>query len=111
MLEHLEAAAELDRSESLGDDLRGQRGGEERLDGGEGNRRVVALVGPVQGHERLGVDRRRRAQVDHPTAEGELVVVDVEVLATVQPAGGILGCQHGDEFGVSRADQRRAAAV
>ena len=47
----------------------------------ERDRRVVALVGAVQRHEHLGVDRRRRADVDEPAAEGELVAGDVEVVA------------------------------
>ena len=40
---------------------------------------VVALVGAVQRHEHVGVDRRRRAQVDEPAADGELVAGGLEV--------------------------------
>ena len=111
VLEHLETAVELHGGEALGDDLGVQRRGEERLDRGQGDRRIVALVGAVQRHERLRVDRRRGAQIDEPPAEGELVVGDVEVLAAVQPGGGVLGGQHGDEFGVGGADQGARCAA
>ena len=111
VLEHFEAPVELHRGEPFGDDLRRQRGGEESLDRGEGNRRVVPLVSPMQGHERLRVDRRRGAQVDDPTAEGELIVGDVEVLAAVQPTGSFLVGQHSHQLRVGGSDQRHAARL
>ena len=111
VLEHLETPVELHGGKALGDDVGGQRGGEERLDGGEGDRRVVALVGAVQGHERLGVDRRRRAQVDEAAAKGELVVGDVEVSPRYSRVAAVLGREHGDELGVGGADQRRRCAA
>ena len=49
--EHLEAAGHDHLGEALGDDVAGHRRGEERLDGGERDGGVVALVAAVQRHE------------------------------------------------------------
>ena len=72
--------------EPFADDVVGDRRGEERLDRSERNDGVVALVAAVQRHEHLGVDRRRRAQVEQSPAEGELVLEHVEVVAAQQHA-------------------------
>ena len=85
--------------EALVDDVGGQRGGEERLDRGEGDDGVVALVGAVQRHEHIGVDRRRRAQVDDPAADGELVLGGSKSLAAAQPRRCRRLAEHGDELG------------
>ena len=86
MAEHLEAAGHAHVGEALADDVVGERRGEERLDRGERDGGVVALVASVQRHEHIGVDRRRRAQVDHAPAERELVLEHVELLAAQQHA-------------------------
>ena len=109
--EHLEAARHRDRGEPLLDDVRRQRRGEERLGGGQGDRGVVALVGAVQRHEHVGVDRRRRADVDEPPADGERVAGRLEVDAAQQPAGGRRLAEHGDEVRVDLADHRRRAGL
>ena len=75
-----------------------QRRGEERLDRGQRDRRVVALVGAVQRHEHVGVDRRRRADVDEPPADGELVAGGLEVVAA-----------HADRAAAGAAERRRRA--
>ena len=69
---------------------------------------VVALVGAVHRHEHLGVDRRRRADVDEPAAEGQLVGRRGEVDVAQQARRRRLGGQDGDQRRVGLADHGRA---
>ena len=50
-------------------DVARERRVEERLDRGEGDGGVVALVAAVERQEHVGVDRRRRPEVEQPAAE------------------------------------------
>ena len=68
---------------------------------------VVALVGAVQRHEHVGVDRRRRADVDQPAADGERVAGRLEVGAAQQPGRRRRLGEHGDDGRVGLADHRR----
>ena len=73
--EHLEAAGHRRRWRTPSSTTSvAERRGEERLDRGERDGRVVALVRAVQREEDVGVDRRRGAQIEQPPPDGERVV-------------------------------------
>ena len=80
---------------------------EERLDRGERDGGVVALVGAVQRQEDVVVGRAGRAQVEQPAADGEPVLRRTEVLVA-QPHASRLG--RAEDRDAARDRSRRARA-
>ena len=72
----------------------GQRPPEEGLGRGQRHRRVVALVGAVQGEENLVVAGARRDQVDDPSPHADQVGLAAEVTVAQPERLGSLRFEH-----------------
>ena len=80
-VDDLEPAGHLHPHEPGLDDLGVERPGEERLDRGDGQGGVLTLVRAVQGDEHVVEQAARRAHVDEPPADRDLVRLGDEVVA------------------------------
>jgi dihydrofolate synthase/folylpolyglutamate synthase len=105
--DHLETTRCAHAAERVGHELCVEGTPEERLRGGERQRRVVGLVRAVQGEEHVVVRRVRRVEVDDTPTDGELVGAHTEVDVATDHRRGMAGEKGGHEVGTGLAEDER----
>ena len=91
---HLDPALQADQGQAVTDEVDLERPVEERLDRGDGDRRVVGLHGPVQRQEDLVVAIVHPGDVDQATTHGRPTGEHLEVDVLGHQRRGPLGAEH-----------------